>query len=64
MNKIDVGDTVIARGIKVVVGEIIYQEYYDETGYSIEFIDSRGDYRDWKQSVDGGQLIKGGSNHE
>ena len=61
-----VGDTIICKGIKAVVGEILFQDAYSgdytpgmpkrEGYYDIEFKDREGKYRHWKSSLDGGYV--------
>ena len=55
------GDKIVCMGMWVVVGEIIYQnEYAHEGERDLEFIDSKGQYRHWKQHFDGGYVVKDG----
>lgn len=40
------------------IGEIIYQEPWEwRNAYYLEFRDTNGTYRSWKQNIDGGQAI-------
>ena len=57
------GDIVVCKGIHAEIAKIAYQEYllsdrndgtYD---WSIEFMDTKGNYRSWKQYWDGGEII-------
>ena len=50
------GDKIACMGITVTIAKIIYQEHYFD--WDIEFIDTDGNYRHWKQYFDGGHLIK------
>lgn len=54
----EVGDVVACKGIRAEIAKIFYQECYE--GWDIEFIDTKGVYRHWKQYFDGGELIKQG----
>ena len=74
--KLEVGDFIKVRGIKVEIGEILYQYFYkdeynhtnstiegisDRSYIDIEFKDSNGNYRHWKSHLDGGEFeYKGG----
>lgn len=41
-----------------VIAEIIYQEPWEwREAYYIEFIDTNGSYRFWKQNFDGGKAL-------
>lgn len=51
------GDTIVCKGIRVIIKEIMYQDYYDGEGFNTEFIDANGIYRSWKQYIDGGKVI-------
>lgn len=55
--QIEPGDTIICQGIKATIKEIKFQEYWDGYGFITEFIDTNGNYRSWKQSIDGGKVI-------
>lgn len=52
------GDKVRCMGITATIDKILYQEFWDRYGWDIEFIDTCGNYRHWKQYDDGGLLIK------
>ena len=49
------GDMVACMGIVVTIENILYQEFFED--WDIEFIDTDGNYRHWKQYFDGGRLI-------
>ena len=51
------GDIIVAMGISVVVKEIIYQDYFNGK-WDVEFVDSEGKYRHWKQEFDGGDVVR------
>lgn len=50
------GAIVACMGIRAEIDKILYAEYWDRYGWDIEFIDSKGNYRHWKQNEDGGEL--------
>ena len=51
------GDTIICKGIKATIKEIEFQEYWEGYGFITEFTDTNGNYRSWKQGIDGGKVI-------
>lgn len=55
--QIEPGDTIVCQGIKATIKEIAFQEYWDGYGFITEFIDTNGNYRSWKQGIDGGKVI-------
>ena len=55
--KAKAGDIVTCKGIKATIKEIYYQDRNDGTcDWDIEFIDTNGIYRYWKQYFDGGEI--------
>ena len=61
--KLKAGDTIICKGIKAEIGEILFQDAYIEDWVSdnrkyidIEFKDVNGRYRHWKSHLDGGTI--------
>lgn len=50
------GDKIHAKGVTATIAKIEWQEYYEDSGYSCEFVDTRGIYRSWKQAIDGGTV--------
>lgn len=56
--KLEPGDTIVCQGIKAVIKEINYQEWWEDTGFMTEFTDTNGNYRSWKQYIDGGYVIE------
>ena len=58
MTRAYIGDKINCSGITVTIAEILYQDTYaDEGELDIEFKDTHGNYRHWKQYFDGGKLI-------
>ena len=55
--ELEPGDTIVCKGIKATIKEIKYQEWWADYGFIIEFIDTNGNYRNWKQCIDGGRVI-------
>ena len=53
------GDSIVCGGVTVMVAEIVYQDESAMDGErDVEFIDTKGWYRHWKQSLDGGYVIR------
>lgn len=50
------GDTIVVRGTRAVIKDILSQDVFGTDIY-IEFIDDKGNYRNWKSSLDGGTVI-------
>ena len=50
------GATIVCGGIVAVVNKVLYAEYWDRYGWDIEFIDTEGNYRHWKQWDDLGVI--------
>ena len=55
--QLEPGDTILCKGIKATIKEIKNQEYWNDYGFITEFIDTNGNYRSWKQGIDGGKVI-------
>jgi hypothetical protein len=51
------GDVIICKGIRAEIAQITFQEYWEGEGFYTEFTDTHGVYRNWKQWVDGGEVI-------
>lgn len=51
-----VGDKIQCMGITVTIGSIYYSDCWDGV-WDIEFKDTDGNYRHWKQYYDGGEYI-------
>ena len=58
MKKAMPGDIVSCKGIKATIAEIHEQYWHCLDGCGIEFTDTNGRYRMWKQHADGGRLIR------
>lgn len=69
--KLQVGDYIKCKGIRVEIGEILSQDFYkdeyiqvnsniegmsDRSYIDIEFKDTYGKYRHWKSNIDGGSF--------
>ena len=52
-----IGDVIVCCGVEAEIGEIISQ-YTDDEFLAVEFIDTHGMYRYWKQRFDGGRIIR------
>jgi len=50
------GDIITCQRIRAIIKEITFQEYWEDDGYYVEFRDTNGVYRNWKQWVDGGTV--------
>lgn len=60
--ELEIGDTIVCKGIKVEIAEIITQDFfqgstYSEPYYDIEFRCPNGKYRRWKSEIDKGYVI-------
>lgn len=52
------GDTIVCQGIRATIKEIAFQEPWEwRQAYYLEFRDTNGIYRSWKQNFDGGYAI-------
>ena len=52
------GDIIFCKGIRITIGEILYQDWHYKDGWIIEFRNNKGEYGMWKQHADGGRLIR------
>jgi len=61
MRDLRVGDIVHVQGITCTIKEIAWQEPWRwRNSYYLEFTDTKGVYRSWKQEFDGGYVeLKG-----
>jgi len=58
MRQLIPGDTVICHGIKATIKEIAFQEPWEwRKSWYLEFTDTNGVYRSWKQQYDGGTAV-------
>ena len=58
MRDLQVGDVVVCQGIMCTIAEIAWQEPWSmRNSYYLEFRDTDGVYRSWKQVQDGGRAI-------
>ena len=56
--RVEVGDKIKAQGYTFEVAEIISQnDYQEDGGIYIEFLDRKGNYHYWKEGCDGGFVI-------
>lgn len=62
--QLEPGDTIICKGIRATILTITFQEYWEGEGFYAEFRDTNGVYRNWKQWVDGGEVIPKGKRGE
>lgn len=52
------GDKILCKGITCTIKEIAFQEPWDwRESYYLEFTDTNGNYRSWKQMYDGGEAF-------
>ena len=54
------GAIISALGITCVVDKVFYaheEKVGTDTGWDIEFVDTNGQYRHWKQWYDGGEIV-------
>lgn len=58
MKSVSVGDVISACGTSFEISKVIHQEHWDRFGFDIEFLDKKGRYHHWKQSEDGGRVIR------
>ena len=53
--QLEVGDIIRCQGIRAKIAEIAFQEPWEwRNSYYLEFRDTDGVYRSWKQEFDGG----------
>ena len=57
--RVEVGDRIRAQGYTFEVAEIISQnDYQEDGGIYIEFLDRKGNYHYWKEGCDGGYVVE------
>lgn len=54
------GDVISCSAGSATIGAVIYADTSDPGSYDIEFRDDRGQYRHWKQAIDGGHIFRNG----
>lgn len=52
------GDLIRCKGITVKIKEIHFQDDFGDDGFDMEFMDTNGNYRSWKQRFDGGYVLQ------
>ena len=57
MKKAMKGAKVKAMGIIATIDILYYSDYDERDGWDIEFKDTNGIYRHWKQIYDGGEYV-------
>lgn len=56
--QLKVGDTVKCQNVSATIAEITFQEPWEwRKAWYLEFTDTNGVYRSWKQDVDGGSAF-------
>lgn len=56
--RVEIGDKIKAQGHTFEVAEIISQnDYQEDGGIYIEFLDPNGNYHYWKEGHDGGKVL-------
>lgn len=54
--QLEIGDTIKCQGITATIASITFQEPWEwRNAYYLEFTDTKGNYRSWKQNYDGGK---------
>ena len=59
---IEKGDLIKANGLSIRVDKVIHCDYFYPEGYEIDFIDTYGNRRHWRQWLEGGSVVKGNKN--
>jgi hypothetical protein len=59
LGNVERGDVVFLYGVPYTVGDVLYQTFWEDSGYEIEFTSPKGKLLHWKQNVDGGYFVKG-----
>lgn len=56
--QLEVGDTIKCGGITATIASIAFQEPWEwRNAWYLEFTDTKGNYRSWKQADDGGMAF-------
>ena len=56
MKTAKIGDKIHSHGITVEIAKLFYSDCWGDV-WDIEFVDTMGNYRHWKQQYDGGYFI-------
>ena len=51
------GDKIKAMGMIITIDKIYYQSFDRDSGWDIEFVDTNGVHRSYKQEFDGGEVL-------
>ena len=51
------GDKIKCQGITCTIKKVVFQNYWEGAGFYADIIDTNGVHRNWKQYVDGGEVI-------
>lgn len=58
-SKVRVGDKIRAKGSTFTVKQILsYEDWGNDGGIYLEFVDTNNQYHYWKQDLDGGEVIR------
>lgn len=61
--QLEAGDTIICGGIRATIATIAFQEPWEwRDSWYLEFRDTNGIYRSWKQVFDGGKAYDANGN--
>lgn len=56
--QLEAGDTIKCQGITATIADIAFQEPWGwREAWYLEFTDTKGNYRSWKQNCDGGKAF-------
>ena len=56
--QLKIGDTIKVQGITATIATIEFQEPWEwRNSWYLEFRDTKGNYRSWKQEYDGGKAF-------
>lgn len=58
MRQLRHGDKICCKGITCTIDKISFQEPWEwRNSYYLEFTDTNGNYKSWKQCFDGGEAV-------